>query len=1249
MVADPFRRFLGIDEGAGPLALLGLVESPRDRLPVETALRDRLGQVFRHPDGRSADAERVREALRRAAALLIDRGPRGAAAAPALVVKPPTPPSSPPRGPGRSGPTLTEFDRNALAVLVGCGGWNRRSRAQLVALASANRVTARGLMTVIAGLSDYARAGGARLGMAEITSGGGRFVGPALAPRGPGAAGLAPGTSSSVRRLTDRWMPELTDDSPASTVKLSLLFATLTLLFAALFIRAVISGGEDASRPAPDPPRLRPAPTPARAGQSPPSAPAASVLALARTRPLPTFLGNALPSAATDAADETPRLLDDLDIIVRKLSISGDPSEAVFHSWSVTMGAIAAGWVLHDDSTRRALERGIDEVLRETVDAPSAGERLLESLVPARGRLAEPLDVWRGAWRAGTLAALGANRALPPSVTERARGQLAVTLGERAAGSVDFTSAAEAWLEITADGLVDILEFERRSYDFWEMWLAAQRKLGGGRRLDGAVMRVVARILATGTDLARPGPSVNVLGRMLTLADFESSAVVRDFVGGLFDGEDASPHDLWVFTSLLAQMDTAPWFGPRLVLPDDAGRAFRRRIRDRIAAAWPELAGESDPAEGRRHALRVDPRDRAEWIDLRGRAGARPLDSTDDALMALLVATCRLNESAVMLAVRRRADAASVMDLVARALSDAAGPDGRGANVSAAVHPAAAVGQDGEWSRAYGEARRNTEERLRSVRVLRTQAGGDLGPIDSEIFVREVYRGSPQEIRSLARAVLVERFTAGRAIAMELLDQFPDAPRTRGVSEIIRRLTGRLLPPTRGENWSREARLALLHHALELHPRETGEIDRWAVRLRESLAARAAALGLDPAAAAAVRTPRAAAALLSTVWRDRAAMAMSGDPVPDDLDGLARRQATRLRLAEGPVQALVAEQVTILEHLAYFTVAEQPEVRGAVQAIVAVSAERRARAAGVLVQAIEAERSIGQLWGLRLGVGSGLPPGSIPGEGTEAERSPRGAGGRLGVTVTLGALVSIVSAQVAGPDAADTWRQRLEALRPERPMAYLELAEEVADAGLTRADRTLARHLFGLAGALDTDHLGRSACLGLADLAEKEPARRRLLALASLLGDDDGARGPAGEGGLADEYTLTAALAVTEAFSHYRRGRGPQALAALRRPGAGELLEQCGRLLPGGAHRFLEDCKLYRGNLRPNVSGGHLVLMLRLEVGLLAGDGRPWSSDLLLGGGAPLIEVDPDRVTDTLGTDGTRPLYRGGWWVGVED
>jgi hypothetical protein len=52
---------------------------------------------------------------------------------------------------------------------------------------------------------------------------------------------------------------------------------------------------------------------------------------------------------------------------------------------------------------------------------------------------------------------------------------------------------------------------------------------------------------------------------------------------------------------------------------------------------------------------------------------------------------------------------------------------------------------------------------------------------------------------------------------------------------------------------------------------------------------------------------------------------------------------------------------------------------------------------------------------------------------------------------------------------ADRWRTRLESRRPEPPMAYFELAGElaVAAAASDEADRDLARRLFALAGALD--------------------------------------------------------------------------------------------------------------------------------------------------------------------------------------
>jgi hypothetical protein len=250
------------------------------------------------------------------------------------------------------------------------------------------------------------------------------------------------------------------------------------------------------------------------------------------------------------------------------------------------------------------------------------------------------------------------------------------------------------------------------------------------------------------------------------------------------------------------------------------------------------------------------------------------------------------------------------------------------------------------------------------------------------------------------------------------------------------------------------------------------------------------------------------------------------------------------------------------------------------------------------------------------------------------------------------ACLSIVGIAAPGPSAsrepAVDWTERLEELRPAFPMAYFELAEEIADQADGGAERALARRLFGLAGVLDRDRLGRSACLALADLAEQEHDRRRLLALASLLGGAGiGQAGPPGSG-LGRALEPSAVLAVTNAFSHFRRGEGPKALAALRTPGATELLDACGPYLPGGVNRFLEECRSFRGRVRPRLSEADEVRMMRLEMALLAGSERPWSSALLYGRGQPLIEVDPDRLEETLGTDGSRPLFRNGRWVEAE-
>ena len=146
----------------------------------------------------------------------------------------------------------------------------------------------------------------------------------------------------------------------------------------------------------------------------------------------------------------------------------------------------------------------------------------------------------------------------------------------------------------------------------------------------------------------------------------------------------------------------------------------------------------------------------------------------------------------------------------------------------------------------------------------------------------------------------------------------------------------------------------------------------------------------------------------------------------------------------------------------------------------------------------------------------------------------------------------------ARADLEATWGARLAQLDPLRPLDYLELGEEVADLARTDDERVLARQLFGLAGALDTARLGRSAMLAMASLATDAGERERALAAAELVGGRGASR-------VVQSVDPVQVEALSRSFSFYRRGDGRRALTALRQGGAEALLEQIGSRLPGGA------------------------------------------------------------------------------------
>jgi hypothetical protein len=253
------------------------------------------------------------------------------------------------------------------------------------------------------------------------------------------------------------------------------------------------------------------------------------------------------------------------------------------------------------------------------------------------------------------------------------------------------------------------------------------------------------------------------------------------------------------------------------------------------------------------------------------------------------------------------------------------------------------------------------------------------------------------------------------------------------------------------------------------------------------------------------------------------------------------------------------------------------------------------------------------------------------------------AGRSLVVSVVLAAFV-LVS---LGAAVAADWTKRLEALDPVRPSDYFELGEEVADAATTDEERELARTLYGLAGTLAPQEYGRSAALAQAALAGDERRRRTLVALAALLDAGDGATlldGPLGGG----QASPKAVVAVSEAFSHLRRGQGQRALASIKPADVAILFEAYAAIFQGGADRFREDARTYRGGTRPSPTTQQFILWLRIEEAVLSSldpaSERGWSSVLVETAGRPLLEVDTSALHEAFGIAPDRTVWRNGAW-----
>lgn len=257
--------------------------------------------------------------------------------------------------------------------------------------------------------------------------------------------------------------------------------------------------------------------------------------------------------------------------------------------------------------------------------------------------------------------------------------------------------------------------------------------------------------------------------------------------------------------------------------------------------------------------------------------------------------------------------------------------------------------------------------------------------------------------------------------------------------------------------------------------------------------------------------------------------------------------------------------------------------------------------------------------------------------------------------------------------------QRLSALKPGSPRAYFELGEMVASEATDIEGKSLARTLYVLAFELDRratvpePGLARSACLGLAALADSDDERRWLIALG---GNVDDRIGPGDVPAEAMKSTAAsrdpAAFDLATALGLARAGEGRRAQRLLERPGVAALLDRMDAVLipgvGGGAakvrlaieqwptcprcsnRRVIKEsgmnmlCPHCHGAPGPALSTREVLDQVRVESLLLSGVQRSWAAQIVTDGGQPLRELDGDDLAATYGVDRSKTVWKSGQW-----
>lgn len=266
------------------------------------------------------------------------------------------------------------------------------------------------------------------------------------------------------------------------------------------------------------------------------------------------------------------------------------------------------------------------------------------------------------------------------------------------------------------------------------------------------------------------------------------------------------------------------------------------------------------------------------------------------------------------------------------------------------------------------------------------------------------------------------------------------------------------------------------------------------------------------------------------------------------------------------------------------------------------------------------------------------------------------------LSLIFGATLFLVFAAVADAGSGVLrLRERLTTLDPAAPLAYFELAEEVAyeqpeDVALARTLYVLA---FELARRSDPGSpLRASVCLALADLSTSSLERRWLRSLARSMTGGGGALMPIAPN--EEDINPGVAMTLAQALGDFQAGEYRKAIEAIDGdPRVHEAFERETRSLPGGPSRIEDElrsepqcrrcrnkrivragepntsmlCPTCGGDPGPHLTDAELIDLLRVESIMLGGTSSTWSAQFILDDGRPLRDIDPEELAPWFNVD----------------